>query len=296
MATDQPQAADLSDNESRFTQLTSTPRISIPAVALFSLGVIIAFWSTTAAIAQTIPTLLAVFLNGFALYLFFSLLHEAIHDNVSTNKPTNELLGRVSIFFLIPFAPLEIARWIHLKHHAHTACTKDPDNFIHHGKWWVLPFRWANFDVFYTVYFVKAYFENETVAVRHAFAVVLYVIALATIVAGFILAGSGMELLLFWFIPSRIGLMLVGCIFVFLPHHPADISSHDDKYAATTIRQGWEWLLTPLMAFHNYHLIHHLFPQTPFYNHLKMWRLKNVEILANNPAMQPAFRLRPINR
>ena len=296
MNTATAQVTDKNDNERHFAQLTSTPRISVPALALFILGVIIAYWSTTAAMAHTIPTPLAVCLNGFALYLFFSLLHDAIHDNVSTNTPTNELLGRVSLFFLIPFAPLEISRWIHLKHHAHTACTQDPDNFMHHGKWWVLPFRWANFDVFYTIYFVKAYFDNESVAVRHAFTVVLYVMALVVIVTGFVLAGYGMELFLFWFIPSRIGLMLVGCIFVFLPHHPADISSHEDKYAATTIRQGWEWLLTPLMAFHNYHLIHHLYPQTPFYNHLKMWRLKNTEILAHNPAVQGTFRLRPDNR
>ena len=234
MNTATPQATELSDNEQHFALLTSTPRISVPAVALFALGVIIAFWSTTAAMAHSIPTLLAVCLNGFALYLFFSLLHDAIHENVSTNKLANELLGRVSLFFLIPFAPLEISRWIHLKHHAHTACAQDPDNFMHHGKWWVLPFRWANFDVFYTIYFVKAYFENESVAVRHAFTVVLYVVALVVIVTGFVLSGYGMELLVFWFVPSRIGLMLVGCVFVFLPHHPADISSHQDKYAATT--------------------------------------------------------------
>ncbi len=288
--------ASAGEDARHFAALTATPLLSIPGFGMVVLGVAIFVWATMAAIAGMIPVALAVSLNGFALYLFFSLMHDAIHENASSNKLANEWLGRVSLFFMIPFAPLEIARWIHLKHHAHTACAGDPDNFMHHGRWWVLPLRWANFDVFYTAYFVKAYLDGEAVAVRHALAVGLYVLALAGIVTVFIVAGYGWELFVFWFIPSRIGLMLVGCVFVFLPHHPADISSHQDKYAATTIRQGWEWLLTPLMAFHNYHLIHHLYPQVPFYNYLKIWDLRGDEILAHNPAMQGTFKLRPLNR
>lgn len=284
------------EDSERFAMLTATPLVSLPALGLFLLGVAIFVWSTMAGMAGTIPVALAVMLNGFAIYLFFSMLHDAIHESVSSNKPTNELLGRISLFFMIPFAPLEIARWIHLKHHAHTACAEDPDNFMHHGRWWVLPLRWANFDVFYTVYFLKGYFDGEAVARRHAPAVAFYVVVLIGLVFGFVFAGYGLEFFVFWFLPSRIGAMLTGCVFVFLPHHPADISSHQDKYAASTIRQGWEWLLTPLMAFHNYHLIHHLFPQVPFYKYLKMWDLRGEEILTHKPAMHDTFKLRPANR
>ena len=282
--------------EQRFTELTATPPISVVGLGMVLVGVAIFVSATMAALAGTIPVIVAVMLNGIALYLFFSLMHDAIHDNASSHKATNELLGRVSLFFMIPFAPLEIARWIHLKHHAHTACAGDPDNFMHHGKWWILPLRWANFDAFYAAYFVKAWLDGEAVARRQAFAVGLYILALIGIVAAFVIAGYGMELLIYWFIPSRIGLMLVGYVFVFLPHHPADISAHENKYAATTIRQGWEWLLTPVMAYHNYHLIHHLYPQVPFYNYLKMWDLRSEDILAHNPAIQGTFKLRPENR
>lgn len=285
-----------SDDDRRFAALAATPPVSIVGLGMVVLGVAIFVWATIAAVAGSIPVTLAVILNGFSLYLFFSLMHDAIHENASSNKPTNELLGRVALFFMLPYAPLEIARWIHLKHHAHTACSSDPDNFMHHGSWWALPLRWANFDAFYTAYFVKAYFEGEAIARRYAFAVGAYVAVLVAIVAGFVVAGYGMELFVYWFIPSRIGLMLTGCVFVYLPHHPADISAHQDKYAASTIRQGWEWLLTPLMAFHNYHLIHHLYPQVPFYNYLKMWDLRGEEILSHNPAMLGTFKLRPDDR
>ena len=277
-------------------KLSATPRVSLPALGLFVLGVCIFVLATMEAHAGSIPIAAAVILNGFALYLFFSLMHDSLHENVSSNKTTNEFLGRLSLFFLIPFAPLEIARWIHLKHHAHTACAKDPDNFMHHGRWWNLPLRWANFDLFYAAYFVKALFDGDAVAQRHALAVAAYIGVLVSLVVGFVYMGYGFELFIFWFIPSRIGLMLVAIVFVFLPHHPADISSHEDKYAASTIRQGWEWLLTPLMAFHNYHLIHHLFPTVPFYNYLKIWHLRYEEILAQEPALQGTFKLRPADR
>ena len=85
-------------------------------------------------------------------------------------------------------------------------------------------------------------------------------------------------------------------VFVFLPHHPADISQHENKYAASTIRKGWEWILTPLMAYHNYHLIHHLYPTVPFYRYLKVWLLKYDDLIEKKPAMQTPLGLRPVNR
>ena len=114
-----------SDEDARhFAALTATPLLSIPGFGMVVLGGAIFAWATMAAIAGTIPVALAVFLNGFALYLFFSLMHDAIHENAASNKLANEWLGSVSLFFMLPFAPLEIARWIHLKHHACAWCFK----------------------------------------------------------------------------------------------------------------------------------------------------------------------------
>ena len=263
---------------------------------LFLAGSLIFGLTSFSAINGNTPYLLATLINGICLYFFFSLLHEAIHETVSTNKLVNELLGRISLFFLVPLAPLEIARWIHLNHHAHTTCTDDPDNFMHHGKWWVLPLRWANFDVYYISIFVREWLKGESVARRHGFAVLIYVTVLISIITAFVTLGLGYEFLLLWVLPSRIGLALVGFVFVFLPHHPADISAHDNKYQASTVRQGWEWLLTPLMVFQNYHLIHHLYPNVPFYNYLKIWNLRYDELISKEPALQTAFGLKPVNR
>ena len=90
------------------------------------------------------------------LFVFpFSPMHDALHGSVSSNFILNETVGRISLAAFIPAAPMEIARWIHLKHHAHTTADIDPDNFMHHGHWFVLPFRWANFDFYYLKLFLK---------------------------------------------------------------------------------------------------------------------------------------------
>ena len=104
-----------------------------------------------------------------------------------------------------------------------------------------------------------------------------------------------MEVLFLWVLPSRIGLALVALVFVCLPHYPANITAQEDEYQATTIRQGWEWLLTPLFVYQNYHLIHHLYPSVPFYNYINVWHLKYDDLTTQNPAIQQGFALMPVN-
>ena len=67
----------------------------------------------------------------------------------------NETIGRISLAAFIP-AAMEIARWIHLKHHAQPADI-DPDNFMHHGHWFVLPF-----DGPILILYLKAFLKVQT--------------------------------------------------------------------------------------------------------------------------------------
>ena len=59
------------------------------------------------------------------------------------------------------------------------------------------------------------------------------------------------------------------------------------------MRLGHEWLLTPVMVFQNYHLIHHLYPNIPFHRYLKVWSSIKDQIMAKNPAIQSGFDLSP---
>jgi beta-carotene hydroxylase len=286
-------SSSLPGKDQYFRELKQTPAVSWPAVGLFVLGLMILGVASGMALSGDIPLWVATLVNGFGLYLLFSIMHESLHRNVSSNSRLNEILGRISLLLLIPAAPLEIARWAHFQHHRFTSSNTDPDNFIHHAKWWQIPLRWPNFDMYYLYCFLRDGGQQKK---RHARALISSAVIFIAIIATLTYLGYGMEVLFLWLLASRIGLALVALVFVFLPHYPGDISSEDNEYQATTIRKGWEWLLTPLFVYQNYHLIHHLYPTAPFYNYARIWHLQYDELIAQNPAIQNNFGLMPVNR
>ena len=108
-----------------------------------------------------------------------------------------------------------------------------------------------------------------------------------------IINGYLIELLMFWIIPQRISFFFISFIFVYLPHVPNEISEKEDAYRATSIREGMEWLLSPLMMYQNYHLVHHLYPSVPFYRIVKLWNSRLDEHLSHDPAIVPTIGLYP---
>lgn len=283
---------DLPNKEQYLRQLKQTPTISWPAFGLFFLGMGMIVVASAAAVEGSLPLWGGTLINGLGLYFLFSIMHEALHRNVSANNGVNELLGRFSLLLLIPAAPIEIARWAHFQHHRFTSSEQDPDNFIHDAKWWQIPIRWPNFDLHYLVSFLRYGAEERK---RRAPALIVSALVFAAIVAVLVAAGYGWEMLFLWILASRVALTLIALVFVYLPHYPATITAQENQYKATTIRKGWEFLLTPLFVFQNYHLIHHLYPTAPFYNYIKIWHLKYEDLIAENPPIQQAFARTPIN-
>ena len=89
--------------------------------------------------------------------------------------------------------------------------------------------------------------------------------------------------LLYFLVATTFSYGFLGFTFDYLPHHPHDTTGADNPYRATAVRLGAEWLLTPLFIYHNYHLIHHLWPRVPFYRYGAVWRAKR-EMLARHQA------------
>lgn len=71
------------------------------------------------------------------------------------------------------------------------------------------------------------------------------------------------------------------------------LSSRAATSASFTVRLGWEWLLTPLLQYQNYHLLLHLHPSTPFYNNGRLWRLLEGDLRQHELAIQHGFAIRP---
>jgi fatty acid desaturase len=74
---------------------------------------------------------------------------------------------------------------------------------------------------------------------------------------------------------------------------PHDTVQADNFTRATTVREGFEWLFGPALQYQNYHLIHHLYPMTPFYNNYKVWKLLEPELRQKELAIQHDFAIHP---
>jgi ring-1,2-phenylacetyl-CoA epoxidase subunit PaaE len=90
-------------------------------------------------------------------------------------------------------------------------------------------------------------------------------------------------------IPQRIALVFIGWWFDWLPHHALEQAQRGNRYRATRIRVGMEWPLTPVMMTFNYHLVHHLHPQLPFYRLLRAWWRNEDVYLEHDPAIATVF-------
>lgn len=257
------------------------PALALPTVLLFVACLAGLAGVSLLAIRQDIALWQGALLNGLIVYFFFSVAHDSSHGAISRVRPLNNFFGHIGLFFFGPFATLGLARWIHTQHHRFTNdSVRDPDHFGHQMDLW-MPLRWLNFDYYYTSYFLRrAGPEMVRKFMPGLVFQLLLVLSLVALAFGF---GYGWEAVMLWLLPSRISSFLFVAMFVYLPHAPFMATAQEDEYKATNIRAGWEWLLTPLMTFQNYHLVHHLYPSAPFYRMIRLWQARRAEHLARNP-------------
>jgi fatty acid desaturase len=223
-------------------------------------------------------------------YFSFSSIHDGLHRAVSSKGWVNELVSMATVNLLFPYQPIAVLRWGHMQHHVHTGDPeRDPDYPTAHsfaGMLW-RGFFWA--DVYYTWNYFKHSSERPAREVRN---VKLHLLIGGTV---FVVAAVLLpkEAVIFWFIASRLTEFFIALVFMYLPHLPHTVVQKDAPYQATLIREGCDWLLTPLMAYQNWHLVHHLYPSVPFYRYKKLWNARRDFHEAQLPARVSAFQLHP---
>ena len=269
--------------------LTAVPLFAWPSIA--ALVVVVAGVGASAGLGLSgaIPLWAACLLSGVFLVWEFTAIHEALHRSLSSNVAINDWLGRLGILILLPHSPLEVFRWYHARHHRFTNGAGDPDNWTH-GPWWQLPLRWITIDFAYLGMFIgrdrKDPIGRKLIprAAAHVLGTIAAVIALTY-------AGYGREVLLLWFIPTRLAFLYMGFAFFWLPHSgPMEqYNQQDDPTLASSMRLGREPVLNTALQFHNYHLIHHLYPSTPSYRHPAVWKLIEDEVRARGMALNEGY-------
>lgn len=280
----------LSEEQRReLKRLTARPAISWPTVLQWFVVVGITLANYSLAVLGLYPLWVGTVINTVMGYMGFSILHDAIHRSISSNVRLNDWLGQSAAFLGSPYVNLKLFRWGHSLHHRFTNSDKDPD-IIFNGPAWSLPLRWMLIDL---VYFRHAIKHGDKVS-RPEFRKTLYMVALTALLFALVIYwGYGWHLFWLWFVPSRLIFLLLGYSFFWLPHVPHDTVQADNFTRATAIRVGWEWLMSPLFQWQNYHLIHHMYPSTPFYNNRRVWKLLEPELRNYDLAVQHDFAIHP---
>jgi fatty acid desaturase len=208
---------------------------------------------------RPLPIAVHVLVSAAAIHLAFTVWHEAAHRNVSSRSWVNTAVGILGMF---PYmTPYFMQRWIHLQHHARLNERDDP-NFVYiDGPFWRIFARYPR-----ALGYARKLLARDPRTRGEQLSDVASVAAVAAIYALAWRAGALADVLLLWGLPVVIAKVVMDWYINYLPH--VGLPAH--RYQGTRVVDvGW---LTPLVLGHNYHAIHHLWPNLPWYRYRGVFR------------------------
>lgn len=212
-----------------------------------------------------------VAINTVAIYVMFTVMHDAVHRTAHRSRFVNATLGRISAFTLTVTLPL--FRAVHYEHHSHTNDPeRDPDLGVARRPRWLVLLWCLGLNVEYRLQFYRRkLWRNKT---DLAEALVMELIVIATIVAA-IVTGNFAVVATLWFGPAVIAILFLALTFDFFPHYPYDSQA---RFLDTRIYPSR--LLNAILLGQNYHLIHHLWTTIPWYRYQRAFRTIRPELEA----------------
>jgi ring-1,2-phenylacetyl-CoA epoxidase subunit PaaE len=263
------------------------PAISWPIVGIFCGAIAVFAFSTWAAMTDRLPAPATVFLSAGAIFVLFTVLHDAAHYSISTHRWVNVAFGRVAMLFVSPLISFKSFAFIHIEHHRNTNDDEnDPDHFVSGAPMWQLPVRFPLMDVPYLAFLIRNVKRRPRAEVLETVFLMVATIT-AIVICGF--TGQLWTLAVLFLIPERIAMFVLAWWFDWLPHHDLEDTQQENRYRATRNRVGSEWVLTPLLLSQNYHLVHHLHPSIPFYRYVATWRRNEEAYLERDAAIGTVF-------
>lgn len=263
------------------------PALSWPIVGIFTFALALFGASTWAALTDALPAVATIVAGAVAIFVLFTVLHDASHYSISSHRWVNVAFGRVAMFFVSPLISFKSFSFIHIEHHRNTNDSEsDPDHFVSAAPWWQLPIRFPAMDVPYIGFLIRNLRRRPRSEIFET--VALMAVSVSVIVSAAV-TGHLWTLALIYLIPERVAMFVLAWWFDWLPHHDLDDTQRENRYRATRNRVGAEWILTPLLLSQNYHLVHHLHPSVPFYRYVAAWRRNEAAYLERDSALSTAF-------
>lgn len=263
------------------------PTLSWPIVGIFTFALALFGASTWAALTDALPAIATIAASSAAIFVLFTVLHDASHYSISSHRWVNVAFGRVAMFFVSPLISFKSFAFIHIEHHRNTNDGEfDPDHFVSAAPWWQLPIRFPAMDLPYIGFLARNLRRRPRAEVLETAALMTFSV-MVIVAAAF--AGQLWTLAVICLIPGRVAMFVLAWWFDWLPHHDLEDTQRENRYRATRNRVGSEWILTPLLLSQNYHLVHHLHPSIPFYRYVAVWRRNEAAYLERDSAIGTVF-------
>lgn len=241
-----------------------------------------------AGLSGALPLWLCTALLCFISYAHYTLVHESVHGNIVKRPKSlnwvHTLIGWIGSIGIASGWP--VLQKTHLLHHSHTNTEKDPDILVK-GTFVQLIVKWLNglwksLIPFYAMRYIArdgyarllSIFTRAEILQTSAVTVVSLVLLAVAAATGHVV-----EWLCLWFIPTRVGVLILNIFFQWMPHYPFNRTGRYHNTRISLWFGGNQFTLGQSL-----HLMHHLWPSVPFYNYGRLYRaLKPVLIAEGSP-------------
>ncbi len=283
-------ATGVSPAEEKRIALSMSPAVAWPTLALAAAlpaALLTVIWL---GFTRVLPLWACTPILAAVSYAHYTLVHESIHGNVVARPKglawINTVVGWIGALGMGAGWPA--LQRTHLLHHSHTNTERDPDILVKGTfaqllvKWLVMlpmgllpifALRYINAERYRRLSSILSPAEIAQVSAVTLFTWALLIAAIAT--------GHTLDWLMLWFLPTRLGVLILNIFFQWLPHHPFD---QTERYLNTRISL-WPGG-TILLLQQNLHLMHHLWPSVPFYNYARLFRALRPVLVAENARIE----------
>ena len=256
--------------------------IEYPTICVVILGFL--FWLSAIYLRlyHSIHYVFTLPLSSLGVYTLFTPLHEATHNNISSHRVINNIIGNMVIvpFF---FANFKTFKYIHLQHHSHTnRPILDPDRFSRFG-WISCIWMFAHYNYYYiSVICKKKPFNNN----------ILYMGCVYTFIYMCYIYSTLNHIWILWILPSIIATGILAYLFDYLPHRDHTDTIHTTKMTDGCIYfnngKGNDILSILTCNQLTYHHVHHLYSKIPFYKYKSVWE-SNYNTIKDDYIIQTVF-------
>jgi beta-carotene hydroxylase len=163
--------------------------------------------------------------------------------------------------------PYFMQRWIHLQHHARLNERDDPNAVYCDGPFWRIVARYPR-----ALGYAKRLLERDPRTAGERASDLAGLLAIAALYAAAWRAGELATLVWLWLVPVVLAKLVMDWYVNYLPH--VGLPAHR-WHGTRVVDVGW---LGPVVLFHNYHAIHHLWPNLPWHRYRGVFR-ERLELL-----------------